>query len=426
MSRLFLALCLSLGLLLAAPADAKFSLRSGQRVVFLGDSITFAGMYIQQVDAYLATRFPDQRFELLNLGLPSETVSGLSEPDHPYPRPSVHERLERVLASTKPDLVVACYGMNDGIYYPFSEERFAAYQAGVRKLVERCRQAGARVVLMTPPPFDVQPVKAQALPLGAPKYSWMRPYAGYNDILERYASWLRSARPAGGPVIDTRAAIDRHLAALRPGDPQYRLAGDGVHMDATGHWLIAQELLRAWEAPAEVDAAVVDAKAKKARKGRISGLSVQPDEVRFQWTTRLPMPHDPQWDRRTAEVEQIAARFNRHTLAVTGLPHARYTVYEGETPLGEASREELAAGLDLTGYPDLSTNRRSAELLKLIQQRRNLLDLAWLTHAGHKRPDTPKGLPLAEAQAQAASLDAQIRQLAQPTALSFRLAARRP
>ena len=66
-------------------------------------------------------------------GLPSETVSGLSEPGHAggaFPRPDLHERLERVLEQTRPDLIVACYGMNDGIYHPFTEARFEKYQAG--------------------------------------------------------------------------------------------------------------------------------------------------------------------------------------------------------------------------------------------------------------------------------------------------------
>ncbi|MEI2725571.1 MAG: hypothetical protein V9H26_19255 [Verrucomicrobiota bacterium] len=47
-----------------------------------------------------------------------------------FPRPDLHERLGRVLEKTKPDQVVACYGMNDGIYLPFSEERFAEVSSG--------------------------------------------------------------------------------------------------------------------------------------------------------------------------------------------------------------------------------------------------------------------------------------------------------
>lgn len=136
-------------LILAIPpmlvADPPFFLRDGQRVVFLGDSNTFAGHYISMIDGYLFTRFPDKKFELINLGLPSETVSGLSEPDHPYPRPGVHDRLERVLAKSKPDVVVACYGMNDGIYYPFSEERLKKYQQGIEMLINKVTRSGGRL-----------------------------------------------------------------------------------------------------------------------------------------------------------------------------------------------------------------------------------------------------------------------------------------
>ena len=54
-----------------APTPAAFALRDGQRILFLGDSNTFNGAYIQYLDAYLFTRFPDRKFELINLGLPS-------------------------------------------------------------------------------------------------------------------------------------------------------------------------------------------------------------------------------------------------------------------------------------------------------------------------------------------------------------------
>ena len=226
-----------------ANSASPFFLRNGQRVVFLGDSNTNAGMYVQYVDAYLRTRFPDQKFDLINLGLSSETCSGLSEPDHPFPRPDVHERLDRVLAMTKPDVVVACYGMNDGIYYPFSEERFAKYKEGINKLIDKVRRAGAKITLVTPPPFDQQPMKEKVLPVDAPKFSWMTPYAGYDEVLARYSKWLLTLRRHGILIADAHTAVNEHLAAIRRTDPSYRLAGDGVHINATGHWLVAQQLL---------------------------------------------------------------------------------------------------------------------------------------------------------------------------------------
>ncbi|TXT28529.1 MAG: G-D-S-L family lipolytic protein, partial [Planctomycetota bacterium] len=104
------------------PVDPGASaLLKAKRVVFLGDSITYSGQYIAYLETFLATRFPNRTTEFINLGLPSETCSGLSEDGHAggkFPRPDVHERLQRVLDKLKPDLVVACYGMNCGIYLP--------------------------------------------------------------------------------------------------------------------------------------------------------------------------------------------------------------------------------------------------------------------------------------------------------------------
>jgi hypothetical protein len=103
-----------------APAASRPFLEA-KRIVVLGDSITYGGEWVEFLETWLRLRFPTAQFDIINLGLPSETVSGLSEAGHAggaFPRPDLHERLGRALERTKPDLVLACYGMNDGIYFP--------------------------------------------------------------------------------------------------------------------------------------------------------------------------------------------------------------------------------------------------------------------------------------------------------------------
>jgi lysophospholipase L1-like esterase/pimeloyl-ACP methyl ester carboxylesterase len=224
---------------------AGFPLLAGvHRIVFLGDSITYSGQYVEDVEAYLVSRFPQQKIECLNLGLPSETVSGLSEPGHAggkFPRPDLHERLGRVLNQTKPDLVVACYGMNDGIYYPFGEERFQAFQDGIKRLRERCAAAGAKLLHLTPPTFDPAPLGGRTLPAGLAEYR--QPYQGYNEVLDRYSQWLLAQRAAGWEVADAHTPMNRYLAEQRQKDPKFILARDGVHANDTGHWIMAKAIL---------------------------------------------------------------------------------------------------------------------------------------------------------------------------------------
>ena len=414
------AFILASGLERTEAADRQFLLKDGQKVLLLGDSITNAGGYTQYVDAYLRTRFPTQRFELYNLGLPSETVTGLSEPDHPFPRPDIHTRVARALERIKPDVVVACYGMNDGIYYPFSEERFQQYQQGIRKLMERAEGAGAKVVLLTPPPFDPVPMRAKLLPAGAPKYSWVSPYERYNDVLARYADWLLTLRPQV-PVGDPQHATTSYLATARRTEPGFTVAGDGIHPNVNGHAVIAVELLDTLGAPAESDRAEIDARGLKATRGQVTGLAREGDGLRFEWVSRLPMPEDPAWDPRVVQHTRLEERLNQYRLAIKGLAPGRYALYEGTTHVGEISSPELERGIDLLRYPALSTNRNAAELLKLVRQRERLLSPAWLTSVGHTRPNTPAGLPLDEAQRQAAPLEPKLRELAQPVKLQLRV-----
>jgi lysophospholipase L1-like esterase/pimeloyl-ACP methyl ester carboxylesterase len=220
------------------------------RVVFLGDSITYAGQYVEFVEAGLRLTAPKQDFEVLNLGLPSETVSGLSEVGHAggaFPRPDLNERLDRVLQKLSPKVVVACYGMNDGIYYPFAEERFERFKQGMRRLHDRAIATGARIIHVTPSPFDASPIRDRTLPAGRSEYP--QPYEGYDEVLGRYSEWLLFQRAQGWEVVDAHAPMVRFLALRRKTDPNYTFARDGVHPDTTGHWLIARELLVVLGAP---------------------------------------------------------------------------------------------------------------------------------------------------------------------------------
>ncbi len=62
------------------------------RVVFLGDSITQAGRYIEYLELIYRLENPNTKPDWIPLGLSSETASGLSEPGHAggeFPRPDL-------------------------------------------------------------------------------------------------------------------------------------------------------------------------------------------------------------------------------------------------------------------------------------------------------------------------------------------------
>lgn len=214
------------------------------RIVFLGDSITDDGTYISFLDSYFFQHQPDHRPAFVNLGVSSETASGLSEPDHPFPRPCIHDRLESALRESRPDTVVFCYGMNDGIYHPFSEERFAAYRTGILKLIQAIKSHGAEAVAMTPPPFDPLSLQGAALqPDGADNYSYQAPYENYDAVLQRYGEWLRTLDGTVDGIVEIYEPLRRHFETEKNRNSAY-VSGDGIHPNADGHWVIAKTLLR--------------------------------------------------------------------------------------------------------------------------------------------------------------------------------------
>ncbi|MBT5020684.1 SGNH/GDSL hydrolase family protein [Planctomicrobium sp.] len=226
--------------------DQPFPLNA-KKILFLGDSITHAGHYISIIEGQLRLQSLGVP-ELINLGLPSETCSGLSEPDHPFPRPDVHERIDRALDKVKPDVVVACYGMNDGIYYPFSEDRFEKYQTGIREIIKKVNASGARLILMTPPAFDPLPLKEKGklLPAGEEKYAWFSIYEGYDDVMKKYAAWVMTLKDDVDMVIDLHTPVNEYVMVKRKSDPQFTMSPDGVHVNEEGHFVIAAAILKAW------------------------------------------------------------------------------------------------------------------------------------------------------------------------------------
>lgn len=246
-SRLALLLAVA-GVLLpcvsARPASTA-SILEAPRILFLGDSITYGGEYVELVETWLRTAHPESRSEIFNVGLPSETASGLSEAGHAggaFPRPDVHERLDRVLGTIHPDVVFACYGMNDGIYFPYDDARAARFQDGIRRLHDKVAATGARIIHVTSAPFDPKPLGGRTLPAGRDAYP--QPFENYDGVLARYSDWLVARKSDGWEVIDLHGPMSRFLAQRRQANPDFRLAGDGVHPNSQGHWLMAREFIR--------------------------------------------------------------------------------------------------------------------------------------------------------------------------------------
>lgn len=224
-----------------------------QRVLILGDSITQDGRYVSYLEYYLHELTPGEKADIISIGLSAETVSGLSEKSHPFPRPCVLERLDRALKLIKPQIVIACYGMNDGIYHPPSSEQLDAFNRGLNQLIAKVHATGAALVLITPPVFDASSIRKRTVSKNSTEFGYDKPYEGYDEVLGRFSQAELAIHETDVTVIDLHTAYLSALTNQRTADPSFTFAPDGVHPNDDGHRLIARTILQnlGYELPAD-------------------------------------------------------------------------------------------------------------------------------------------------------------------------------
>jgi len=208
-----------------------------ENILILGDSITQNGRYVSYVDYYLQAQKPQLNYSLLSIGLSSETASGISEPHHPFPRPCIHSRLEQALIKIQPTILMACYGMNDGIYHPLNDEILTQYKVGINKLVATARAHGVKhIVLNSPPYFDKVIVSKKTKPLGYNDYGFKTPYENYNESLIAFGDYLAELAKGNNDIsyIDLNAPMATYTV-----EHNTHLNKDGVHPNHFGHFLMA-------------------------------------------------------------------------------------------------------------------------------------------------------------------------------------------
>ena len=213
----------------AAPAPAADApvvpLMKGDRIVFLGDSITQAGAgpkgYVTLIKNELAEKHKDLDIEVIGAG-----VSGNKVPD-------IQARLEKDVLAKKPTVVVIYIGINDvwhGEKDPAKGTSKDKYEAGLRDVIGRCQSAGARVILCTPSVIGEK-----------------NDGSNTNDIkLDEYSDISRAvAKDMKVPACDLRKAFQAYEKEHNADNKESGvLTVDRVHLNDAGNKFVAETMLK--------------------------------------------------------------------------------------------------------------------------------------------------------------------------------------
>jgi lysophospholipase L1-like esterase len=364
----FAAAVLCGSLLLPARAADNFALRSGDRVVFYGDSITDQRLYTTFAETFIVTRFPGREITFIHSGWGGDRVSGGGGGP-------VDVRLRRDVVAYQPTVVTIMLGMNDGKYRAFDEAIFADYSSGYEKMVASLKAAlpGVRLTLIQPSPFD-DVTRPPTFP------------GGYNAVLVRYGAFIRAlAEREHQSVADLNTSVVAALAKADASDHEnaLKIIPDRVHPGNGGHLLMAAALVKAWGAPALVSSISLDAAAASviasegARAAEVESVSggglkwTQTDEA-------LPMPVNMK-DVPTAlavRSSDFVDSLNRQMLKVSGLKGSAYSLKIDGQPAGRFSATDLATGVNLA-MMDTPMSRQAAAVHALTLKHNNVHFARW-------------------------------------------------
>jgi lysophospholipase L1-like esterase len=209
----------------AAADDNPVPLKKGDRIVFLGDSITAGGAgpkgYITLIKKALDEKHKDLDIQTVGAG-----VSGNKVPD-------LQRRVDKSVIARNPTIVFIYIGINDvwhGERDPARGTPKDKFEAGLKEVIGKIQAAGARVILCTPSV------------IGEKK-------DGGNNLdakLDEYADVSRKvARAMKVQLCDLRKAFVDYLQKHNPTNQERGiLTGDRVHLNEAGNRLVAEVMLR--------------------------------------------------------------------------------------------------------------------------------------------------------------------------------------
>ena len=347
-------------------AQGAFALRDGDRVVFFGDSITDQRLYTTFAETYVVTRFPKLNISFVHSGWGGDRVTGGGGGP-------IDVRIWRDVLPYNPTVMTIMLGMNDGRYRAFDQQIFDEFSTGYKHIVDTVKRQipGIRITLIQPSPYD----DVTRTPLFE---------GGYNQVLLRYSDFLKQlAADQKLGLADLNNPVVESLRKANAADATgaAKLLPDRVHPGPGGHLVMAEALLKAWNAPALVSDVELDAGRKEPVRQSNAHVSDFRAAHGISWTQiddALPMPFnmaDPILALAVRSSDFIAA-LDQQPLKVRGLAAGRYTLSIDGEPVGVFEASQLASGINLAELPTPMA-RQAAEVHALTLRHNNIHAARW-------------------------------------------------
>ena len=384
MKKTFASLALLLGMTFGAHAQTVAPFKAGDRVTFVGNSITDGGHYHSYIWLYYMTHFPMQRMWMANCGIGGDTGQ------------EILNRLDHDVFAKRPTVLTLTFGMNDSGYFEyngdhpeqFAAEKLALAKANFKKIEQRLKQLpDTRIVMVGTSPYDQTSKFNDNI------------FRNKNNTIGQIVAFQDSAAKANHwEFVDFWAPMNKINAEQQQTDPKFTINGnDRIHPDNDGHMVMAYEFLKAQGmAGQKVADIAVDAKSRKVlRSGNCSVSNVKNLRgiVSFDYLANsLPYPLDTiarGWEFKRAQrqalkvIPQFMQEMNDEALCVKGLK-GKYSMDIDGQVIDTLSAEQLAQGINMAAYYTTPQYMQAKDVMELNEMRweieRQFRDYGWLQY----------------------------------------------
>ncbi|SCW57943.1 SGNH/GDSL hydrolase family protein [Mucilaginibacter sp. NFR10] len=344
--------------------------RAGDRVAFVGNSITDGGHYHSYIWLYYMTRFPNMRITCYNAGIGGDVVG------------QINDRFEDDVFSKKPNVLTLTWGMNDTGYFEW-------YRPDAQDVMDKRIQGSYDNYALLENKLKQHPEIRKIFILGSPydetsKFTTKNIYPKKSAAFSKVIDFQQAAAKRNNwGYVDFYHPMTEINLREQAKDSTFSLTpNDRVHPDNDGHLVMAYLFLKAQGFSNKVVADVaVDAKSKKTIKAvncKVTNVVSSADSVSFNYLANsLPYPIDtiPRgWGNRKKQADALKVvpftkEMNQELLAVKGLKAANYNVLIDGEKMGSWSAEQLGAGINLAEITITPQYQQAIQIRELNEER---------------------------------------------------------
>jgi lipolytic enzyme, G-D-S-L len=335
--------------------------KDGQKISFVGDSITHGGYYQKFITLFYATRFPEMKLEYENRG-----ISGNS-------RHNLIARLDSDIMQPKPDIFTLMIGMNDVGRPWFTKEKRAkdpksdeiiarraeSYKKNMPFLIDALAKNSQKTYVFSPSIFDET---------SNVKYA---PSKGLNAKLGEYGKICADIAKSRKNVefVDMWGEMTRINSVYQKceGRDVSIIGGDRVHPTNKGGFVMAAIFVKTFgETPYVSSAEITDDSKNKAFNCEISNVKYTKKGATFDILEfALPMAIKDE-EKKIARYVDFYNSLNRQILKVKKLNAGKYTLKIDGESVGIFSAKQLADGINLSEY-DTPQIRRALKIYDICE-----------------------------------------------------------